>query len=269
MWWGLAWRMMVSRKPRTLPGDSYATSPLTAICRRTGRPLVRHFGHRAGPRLSVPAHQAPRGLPGRWADRHHHAGAGRQRLQGAGPAGDCRKQARRRWHAAGAAAANLGGRRLHAGADSAGRVPPALHHQDQLGPGQGHCLCAQCHGLCLWPGGAGRLTAQELDAFCRLGQGQPRQADLRLDRHADQPAFDHGADRAKAGPAAPAHSLQGQRRPDAGDSGRPHHGGGRFHRFCAAGRGRQAARAQHLGRAALGDVSRCAHAQGTGPGPGA
>ena len=54
----------------------------------------------------------------------------------------------RRWrHAARAGLARHLGRWLHAGADSAGRVPPALHHQDQLGPGQGHQLRAQRHGL--------------------------------------------------------------------------------------------------------------------------
>ena len=34
-------------------------------------------------------------------------------------------------------------------------VSPAVHHQNQLGPGQGHPLRAQCHRLRLWLGGAG------------------------------------------------------------------------------------------------------------------
>jgi hypothetical protein len=78
-----------------------------------------------GPGLSRQARQAGHRLPGGRPDRHHHAPAGRQRQQDPRPAGDRRQQAGRRRHAARAGAADLAPRRLHAGADPAGRVPPA------------------------------------------------------------------------------------------------------------------------------------------------
>ncbi len=74
---------------------------------------------------------------------------------------------------------------------------------------------------------------------------------------------------AEAGHGTAARALQGQRRFDAGHSGRAAHGRGRLHRVCPAGRSGQAARAQHLGRRAPGQVPRCTHAQGAGAGPGA
>ena len=176
-------------------GEPHETPPYCPTRRRhAGR--TRPHGPRAG--LPGQADQADHCLSRRWADRHHHAFAGRQRQQDPGSAGDRGEQARRRRHAAGAGAAVRPGGRLHRRPDSAGRVPPALHHQDQLGPGEGHQLRAQRHRLRLRPRRARRFATQDLDAFRRLGQGQPRQAHLRLHRHPDQPAPDHGADRAEA-----------------------------------------------------------------------
>jgi hypothetical protein len=82
-----------------------------------------------------------------------------------------------------------------------------------------------------------RPTArQELERLRRVRQGQPGQAELRLHRHADQPAPDHRADRAEAGHPAEPHSVQGQRRPGRRrHQRRPHHGRRRFHRLRAAG----------------------------------
>ncbi len=165
-------------------------------CHRPGRHRLRRPG--PGHRVPDQAHQARDCLPGRWPDRHHHARAGRQRQPHPGPAGDRRQQARRRRHIARAGAADGRRRRLHRGADPARCVPPALHHQDQLGPGQGHQLRDQRHRLRVRHRRAGRLAAQDLDALRRLGQGQPGQAQLRLDRHHDQPAPDDRADRAES-----------------------------------------------------------------------
>ena len=52
--------------------------------------------------------------------------------------------------------------------------------------------------------------------FVAYAKANPGQADLRLDRHADQPAPHHRADRAASRHRAAARALQGQRRPDAG-----------------------------------------------------
>ena len=217
---------------------------------------------RAG--LSGQADQADHRLPRRRADRHHDALARRQRVQGPRPAGDRGEQARRRRHLAGAAASNGATGWLHRGADSARRVPPALHHQDHVGPGQGHRVRAERHRLRLRHGGAGRFAAEVVDALRRMGQGQPGAAHLRIHRHADQPAPHHGADRAEAGHPAAARPVQGQRRTGSGHRRRPHHGGFGFDRLRAAGGGGQAARPEHLGREAAGEVPRRAHAQGAG-----
>ncbi|CAA9439538.1 MAG: ABC transporter, substrate-binding protein (cluster 7, di-/tri-carboxylate), partial [uncultured Ramlibacter sp.] len=171
-----------------------------------------------------------------------------------------------RRHAAGPAAADHAARRLHARADPAGRLPPAVHDQDQLGPGQGHRVHPQRHRLCVRHRGADRQPDQDLGRLRGVRQGESRQAELRLHRHADQPAPDHRADRAEAGPAAEPHPLQGQRRAGGGDHRRSHHGRGGFHRLRAAGAVWQAAGAEHLGREAPGEIPGRADPQGARPG---
>ena len=228
------------------------------------RPPGHRCHGRARPELSHPAHQARDRLPCRRTHGHHDAATGRQRLEDPRPADRGGQQARRRRHLARAGDADRRTRRLHHRPDPARRVPPAVHHQDQLGPGQGHQLRDQRHRLRLRHRGAGRQPDQELERVRCLRQGQSGQAHLRLDRHDDQPAPDDRTHRAAAGHPVAARALQGQRRAVAGGARQPSDGDRRFDRFRAAGGVRQAARAQHLGREATRQVPGRAHAEGTG-----
>ncbi len=172
------------------PFESVAELPHVSSFPPVRRAARRRRHRRPRADLPDPADQAGDRLPGRRPDRHHDAAAGRQRVQDPRPADRGRQQARRRRHAAGAGAADRAARRLHHRPDSARRVPPALHDQDQLGPGQGHQLRHQRHRLRLRHRGAGRQPVQDLERFRRLRQGQSRQAHLRLDRQSHQSAPD-------------------------------------------------------------------------------
>ena len=224
----------------------------------------------AGPGgLAQPADQTADCLSGRWAHRHHHARAGGKRLSSVGANRGGGEPARRGRHAAGPANAAVPTRWPHAGPGAAGRVSHALYAKDELGPAQGPELHHWRDRLCLRPGGAHGFTDQDLGRLRGLCQGQSWAAVVWVHGRADQPAPDHGGHRHAGGRGAQPHPLQGQCRLDAGDPGRPDHGGGRLHGLCAA-RGQWAASgAQHLGGAAPAQVPRRAHPHRAGHSPGA
>jgi NTP pyrophosphatase (non-canonical NTP hydrolase) len=155
------------------------------------------------------------------------------------------------------------------GADSAGRVPPALHHQDQLGPGQGHQLRAQRHRLRLWSGGAGRLALRTWTHFVAWAKANPGKLSYGSTGTMTSPHLTMELIAQKLGlqllhvPYKGSADLMqailgGQIMAAADSTG--------FAPQVAAGKLRGA---QHLGCRAAGQISRCAHAQGAGAGPGA
>src|SRR5882672_3529041 len=143
-----------------------------------------------------------------------------------------REQARsERHHRPGIRRPEREARRLHVVADAHGRVSRAAHAEAGLGSDPRSHLHHRRLGLHLRRGGEKRLAVQDLPGPPRLGQGEPGEDVVRLDRDRHLAAPPHGGGVDENRRDLSARTLQGQCGFDPGAARRPRHGAVGFERL--------------------------------------